>query len=61
LIYCIFDGRVFTLYRFIIDLGFQKFKRKNLQMFITFDRELGLDAPKMKVARNNITKLVGNT
>jgi len=30
------------MYRFIIDLGFEKFRAKNLQMVITFDREFGL-------------------
>jgi len=30
------------MYRFIIDLGFQKFRVKKLQTAITFDRELGL-------------------
>jgi len=35
-------GRVLTLYRFTIDLGFQRFRAKKLQTTITFDRELGL-------------------
>jgi len=35
-------GRVLTLYRFTIDLGFQRFRVKELQTPITFDRELGL-------------------
>jgi len=35
-------GRVLTLYRFTIDLGFQRFRAKKLQTAITFDRELGL-------------------
>jgi len=30
------------LYKFIIDLGFEKFRTKKLQTAITFDKELGL-------------------
>ena len=30
------------MYRFTIDLGFQRFRAKKLQTAITFDRELGL-------------------
>jgi len=40
------DGRVLTLYRFIIDLGFRGFRAKKHQTIITFDRELGLRCSK---------------
>jgi len=36
------------LYKFTIDLGFQKFRAKKLQMAITFDRELGFRHSKNK-------------
>jgi len=42
LIECIFGGRILTLYRFIIDFIFQKFRTKKLRTIISFDRELGL-------------------
>jgi len=35
-------GRLLTLFRFIIELGFQRFRVKKLQTTITLDRELGL-------------------
>jgi len=34
------------LYRFILDLGFEKFRTKKLQTTITFDRELRLKRSK---------------
>jgi len=35
-------GRVLTLNRFTIDVGFQGFRLKIVQTAITFDKELGL-------------------
>jgi len=35
-------GRVLTLYRFTIDLGFQRFRARKHQTIISFDRELEL-------------------
>jgi len=40
------DGRVRTLYRFIIDLGFRRFRAKKPQTAKAFHRELGLRCSK---------------
>jgi len=47
------------LYRFIIDLGFQKFRAKKLQTVITFDRELGLRRSKNKSCLKEHNKAYG--
>jgi len=53
-------GRVLTFYRFILGLGFQRFRAKKLQTAITFGTKPGLKRSKIKVVRKEVTKLLAN-
>jgi len=49
------------LYRFIIDLGFQKFRTKKLQNALTFDRELELRCSKNESCSKWLNQICGQS